>query len=145
MQRLLAISSRPRTLTTTSDSQASLTTVPQSACPRHQLKAVSSNVRGLRTNFADLYHNCAQRHNADIVVVTKTGLNSEVDPTYGRMLGFTHWARKDSQERAGGGVAVCFWEGMQAQQLDTDMPPLMEVMYFRVMLADRSGLLLCAL
>ncbi|MPD01207.1 hypothetical protein E2C01_096725 [Portunus trituberculatus] len=34
---------------------------------------------------------------------------------------------------------------MQAQLLDIDTPPLMEVMYFRVMLADRSALLLCAL
>ncbi|MPC43636.1 hypothetical protein E2C01_037288 [Portunus trituberculatus] len=44
-----------------------------------------------------------------------------------------------------GGVAVCFKEGMQVQQLDIDTPPLMEVMYFQVKLADRSALLLCAL
>lgn len=42
-------------------------------------------------------------------------------------------------------MAVCFKEGMQAQLLDIDTPPLMEMMYFRVTLADRSALLLCAL
>ncbi|MPC28247.1 hypothetical protein E2C01_021445 [Portunus trituberculatus] len=66
-------------------------------------------------------------------------------PTYGRMHGFTHWAGKDRQEEAGGGVVVCFKEGMQAQQLDIDTPPLMDVMQFRVMLAERSALLLYAL
>ncbi|MPC61059.1 hypothetical protein E2C01_055122 [Portunus trituberculatus] len=68
-----------------------------------------------------------------------------MEPTYGRIYGFIHWTRRDRQEQAGGGVAVCFKEGMQAQQLNIDIPPLMEVMYFRVMLADRSALLLCAL
>ncbi|MPC73195.1 hypothetical protein E2C01_067515 [Portunus trituberculatus] len=61
------------------------------------------------------------------------------------MQGFTHWVRRDRQERAEGGVAVCFKEGMQAQLLNVDTPLLMEVMYFRVMLADRSDLLLCDL
>ena len=42
-------------------------------------------------------------------------------------------------------MAVCFKEGMQAQQLYIDSPPLMEVMYFRVILADRSALLLYAI
>ncbi|MPC26720.1 hypothetical protein E2C01_019867 [Portunus trituberculatus] len=101
-------------------------TMVQPACSCHQLKVISSNVRGLRTNLADLYHNCVQRHNADIVVMTETWLNSEVEPMYGRMYGFTYWARRDCQEQAEGGVAVCFKEGMQAQQHDIDMSPLME-------------------
>lgn len=48
-------------------------------------------------------------------------------------------------ERAGGGTSEWFREGLQAQQLDVDTPPRMEVMFFRVVLADRSTLLLCAL
>ena len=36
-------------------------------------------------------------------------------------------------------------EGMQAKQLYIDSPPLMDVMYFRVLLADCSALLLCAM
>ena len=52
---------------------------------------------------------------------------------------------RDRHERAGGGVAVCFKEGVQAQHLDVDTPPQMEVMFFWVVLADRSAYLLCAM
>ncbi|KAK8392608.1 hypothetical protein O3P69_014788 [Scylla paramamosain] len=36
------------------------------------------------------------------------------------------------------------WEGVQAQQLGVDVPPQLEVMFFRVVLANHSALLLCA-
>ena len=117
---------------------------PGAECAR-QLKVLSANVRGLRTNIGDLTHNCVLRHSTDIVVVTETWLNSDVEPTFGKIRGYTHWARKDRQERAGGGVAVCFKEGVQAQLLEVDTPPHMEAMFFRVVLADRSALLLCAM
>ena len=42
-------------------------------------------------------------------------------------------------------MAVCFKEGVQVQHLDLDTPPQIEVMFFRVELADRSGLLLCTM
>ncbi len=42
-------------------------------------------------------------------------------------------------------MAVCFREGVQAQQLDVDRSPQLEVMFFRVVLADHSALLLCAM
>ena len=78
-------------------------------------------------------------------MVTETWLNSEVESTFDKIRGYTHWARRDRHERAGGGVAVCFKEGVQAQNLDVDTPPQMEVMFFRVVLKDRSVLLLCAM
>ncbi|KAK4288461.1 hypothetical protein Pmani_038511 [Petrolisthes manimaculis] len=118
---------------------------PGPGCARHQLKILSANVRGLRTNIGDLTHNCVLRHSIDIVVVTETWLNSEVEPTFGKICGYTHWTRKDRQERAGGGVAVCFKEGLQSQLLDVVTPPEMEAMFFRVVLADRSALLICAM
>ncbi len=96
---------------------------------RHQFKVISANVRGLRTNIGDLTHK----------------LNGEVEPSFGKIGGYTHWARRDRQDRAGGGVAVCFREGVQAQQLDVDTPPQLEVMFFRVVLANHSALLLCAM
>ncbi|XP_063876819.1 uncharacterized protein LOC135109359 [Scylla paramamosain] len=65
------------------------------------------------------------------VVVTETWLNGDVEPSFGKIGGYTHWARRDRQDRAGGGVAVCFREGVQAQQLDVDTPPQLEVMFFR--------------
>ena len=112
---------------------------------RQQLKVISANVRGLRTNIGDLTHNYVLRHKADIVVVTETWLNGEVEPSFGKIGGYTHWDRRDRHERAGGGVAVCFREGVQAQQLDVDTPAQLEVMFFRVVLADHSALLLCAM
>ena len=62
------------------------------------------------------------------VVATETCLKGEVKPTYVRMCGIIHGARSDCRERTGGGETVSFKEGMQAQQLDTDSSPLMEVM-----------------
>ncbi|KAK4323200.1 hypothetical protein Pmani_006079 [Petrolisthes manimaculis] len=85
------------------------------------------------------------RHSIDIVVVTETWLNSEVEPTFGKICGYTHWTRKDRLERTGGGVAVCFKEGLQSQLLDVVTPPEMEAMFFRVVLADRLALLICAM
>ena len=113
--------------------------------PSHLLNILSANVRGLRTNIGDLTHDCVLRHSADIVVLTETWLNSEVEPTFDKIRGYTHWARRDRYERAGGGVAACFKEGVQARHLDVDTPPQMEVMFFRVVLEDRSALLLCAM
>ncbi|XP_063884696.1 uncharacterized protein LOC135113371 [Scylla paramamosain] len=111
---------------------------------RHQFKVISANVRGLRTNIGDLTHNCVLRYGADAVVVTETWLNGEVEPSFGKIGGYTHWARRDRQDRAGGRVPVCFREGVQAQQLGVDVPPQLEVMFFRVVLANHSALLLCA-
>ncbi|KAG0722636.1 hypothetical protein GWK47_044120 [Chionoecetes opilio] len=95
--------------------------------PSHTLKIISASVRGLRTNIGDLTHNCVLRHSADVVVVTETWLNNEVEPTFGKIHGYTQWNRRDRLERAGGDVAVCFKEGVQAQHLDVVPPPHMEV------------------
>ena len=110
-------------------------------CAR-QLKVLSAKVRGLCTNIGDLTHNYVLRHSTDIVVVTEPWLNSGVESTFGKIRGCTPWARKDRQERAGGGVAVCFKEAVQTQLLEVNTPPHMESMFFRVVLADRSALLI---
>ena len=81
----------------------------------------------------------------DIVVVTESWLNREVEPTFGKIRGYTHWIRRDRQGRAGGGVAVCFREGVQAQTLQVDTPPTTEALFFRVVLSDSTALLLCAM
>ncbi|MPC44936.1 hypothetical protein E2C01_038618 [Portunus trituberculatus] len=66
------------------------------------LTVVMANVRGLRTNVGDLTHNFALRHGADVVAVTETWLTGEVEPTFGKVPGFSHWIRKDKENRAGG-------------------------------------------
>uniref|UniRef100_A0A0P4VX79 Uncharacterized protein n=1 Tax=Scylla olivacea TaxID=85551 RepID=A0A0P4VX79_SCYOL len=51
----------------------------------------------------------------------------------------------DRKNRAGGGVAACFKDGLQTQELEVAVPHLMEALFFRVVLADNSGLLLCVM
>ena len=102
-------------------------------------------MRGLRTNVGDLTHNFVLRHRADVVAVTETWLNEEVEPTFGKVPGYSHWVRKDRENRAGGGVAACFRDGLQTQELEVPLPQQMEALFFRVVLADNSGLLLCVM
>ena len=112
---------------------------------RRQLTVLSANVRGLRTNIGDLTHNFILRHQVDIVVVTETWLSSEVEPVFGKIPAYTHWFRRDRQGRQGGGVAVCFKEGVQAQRLEIETLPTTEAVFFKVVLADGTALLLCAM
>lgn len=112
---------------------------------RHQLVLLSANVRGLRTNIGDLTHSFVLRHRVDIAVVTETWLNSEVELSFGRIPGYTHWIRRDRQGRQGGGVAVCLKEGVQAQRLEVETPPTTEAVFLKVILADGTALLLCAM
>ena len=95
--------------------------------------------------MGDLSHNFVLRQSADIVAVTETWLNDEVEPTFGRIPGYSLWVRRDRENRAGGGVAACFKDGLQTQELQVPVPHLMEALFFRVVLADNSGLLLCVM
>ena len=51
--------------------------------------------------------------------------------------------KKDRNNRAGGGVTACFKDGLQIQELNVAVPQTMEALFFGVVLADNSGLLLC--
>ena len=113
--------------------------------PHRKLTVLSANVRGLRTNIGDLTHSFVLRHQVDIAVVTETWLNSEVEPSFGRIRGYSPWYRNDRQGRQGGGVALCLKEGVQAQRLEIELPPTIEAMFLRVALADGTALLLCVM
>ncbi|KAK4306660.1 hypothetical protein Pmani_021553 [Petrolisthes manimaculis] len=86
-----------------------------------------------------------KRAQRQCIVCAHSEIRDKVEPTFGKICGYTHWTRKDRLERAGDGVAVCFKEGLQSQLLDVVTPPEMEAMFFRVVLADRSALLICAM
>ena len=58
--------------------------------PEEQAQALSANVLGLRTNIGDLTNSVVLKHSADIAVATETWLNDEVEPTFGRIRGYTH-------------------------------------------------------
>ena len=53
-----------------------------------------------------------------------------MEPTFGKIPGCTKWVRKDREHRVGGVVAACLPQGMEA-------------LFFRVVLNDNTGLLLC--
>ena len=79
------------------------------------------------------------------MAVTETWLTKEVEPTFGKIPGYSNWVRRDRENRAGGGVAACFKDGLQTQELEVAVPHQMEALFFRVALTDNSGLLLCVL
>ncbi|MPC67993.1 hypothetical protein E2C01_062182 [Portunus trituberculatus] len=106
------------------------------------LTVLSANVRGLRTNLGDLTHNFVLRHQADIVANTETWLNGEVEAIFGNIPGYTKWVRKNREQRVGGKVAACFKHGLQSQLIDIMLPQGMEAIFFRVVLSDKTGLLL---
>ena len=110
-----------------------------------QLTVVSANVKGLRTNVGELSHNYVLRHKANIVAVSETWLNGEVEPTYGRISRYTHWVRKDRIGKIGSGVVACFKNDLQIQEVSPNLPHLMEALFFRIVLQDNSDLLLCVL
>ena len=66
-------------------------------------------------------------------------LNGEVEPTYDRIPGYTHWVRKDRIGRIGGDVAACFKNDLQTQEVSPNLPHLMEALFFRIVLQDNSG------
>ena len=42
-------------------------------------------------------------------------------------------------------MATCFEDGLQKQVLDVVLPHLTEALFFRVVMADNSGFLLCVM
>ena len=108
------------------------------------LKILSANIRGFKTNVGELTH-AVLRNGADIVVAVETFLSDTCVTTCDRIPGYSHWERRDRKNGQGGGVAVCYRECLQIQQLPVLTPQEMEAMFFRLLLADNSAVLLCAL
>ena len=75
---------------------------------RSKLTVLSANVRDLHNNIGDLTNNFILKYSADIAVATETWLDDEVEPTFGRIRGYTQWVSRDRAGLAGGGIAVCF-------------------------------------
>ena len=111
---------------------------------QNSLRILSANVRGFRTNVGELTH-AALGNKADIVVAVETFLNNDCVTTCDRIQGYCHWVRQDRIAGMGGGVALCHREGLQMQLLSVPSPEEMEVMFFRLLLADSTAVLLCIL
>ena len=121
----------------------SLPPISPNMAPR-SMRILSANIRGFRTNVGELT-NAVLRNRADIVVAVETFLNDTCVTTCDRIPGFSHWARRDRANRQGGGVAVCHREGLQLQQLSVAAPEELEIMFFRLLLHDKTAVLFCPL
>ena len=97
---------------------------------RRKLSILSANVCGLQTNVGELTHNFILKESVDFVVTFETFLTDDVEPTFGKIPGYSHWIRRDRQDMQGGGIAVCHRENMQVQTLPIQVPRIMEMMFF---------------
>lgn len=79
------------------------------------------------------------------MVTVETFLDDTCATTCDKIPGYSHWTRRDRHTGQGGGIAVCHRNGLQMDALTTDTPLEMEMMFLRIILEDRSALLLCAM
>ena len=110
----------------------------------NSLKILSANIRGFRTNVGELTH-AVLRNKADIVVAVETFLNDICVTSCDRIPGYSHWVRRDRTSVQGGDVTVWYQEDLQLQQLSVTAPEEMDAMFFRLLLTDKTAVLLCAL
>ena len=108
------------------------------------LRVLSCNLRGFRTNVGELTHTFVLKHHVDVVVTVETFLDDSCVTTCDRIPGYSHWARRDRHGGRGGGIAVCHRDGLQIETLPIDVPDVLEILFLRIILADRSAVLLCA-
>ncbi|MPC38783.1 hypothetical protein E2C01_032299 [Portunus trituberculatus] len=80
----------------------------------------------------------------DVVVAVETFLDKSCITVCEKIPGYSPWVRRDRQRRQEGGIAVCHRDEMQVDILPVDILAVMEIVFLRVILADESGLLLCA-
>ena len=109
----------------------------------NSIRILSANLRGFRTNIGELTHSFVRKHQLDIVVTVETFLDRNCVTTCDRIPGYSHWIRRDRHEGQGGGIAVCHKDSLQMQLLQIQMPDMLEMMFFRIILADRGAALLC--
>ena len=102
-------------------------------------------MRGFRTNVGELTHTFVLKHQIDIVVAVETFLDDTCATTSDRIPGYSHWLRRDRHTGQGGGIAVCHRNSLQVEEITVDTSPAIEMMFFRIILEDRSAMLLCAM
>ena len=112
---------------------------------RHRLDILSANIRGFLTNVGELTHSFVIKHNIDFIVAMETFLDETVVPAFAKIPGYSQWIRRDRQGMRGGGIAVCYKENMLVQSLPIQIPSWMEMLFFRIILANGEAILLVAM
>ena len=108
-----------------------------------KLTIISANVRGFRTNVGNFTNKFIIPKNPDIVVAVETFLNKSVPENFGSVKGYSKWYRRDRLANSFGGVAICFKNNIQVQQLTVNMPEHLELSFHRLCLNSSDSLLLC--
>ena len=111
-------------------------------CPGNEIRIISANLRGFRTNVGELTHSCILKNKADIVFIVETFLDDLVPTNYATISGYSTWFRKD-RDSQGGGIALCYRNGMQIRVLDIPIPAGLEIMFFKLIDAKGRGTLCC--
>ena len=106
------------------------------------INIVSANVRGFKTNVGELTYQFVLKEKADIVFVEETFLDNTVPSNFGKIPGYTAWIRRD-RVTLGGGVALCYREGLQVQLLDFPIPQELEIIIFKLIDRNGTGTLCC--
>ena len=102
------------------------------------LKIISVNIRGLRSNIGDLAHLCVT-DKPHVVVVVETFLDSSVSDSDEciSIPGYSIACRKD-RNADGGGIAVFCLEGVAIYHDDSYDPSHLEVMWFSIILKEQN-------
>lgn len=95
----------------------------------NEIKIISANLRGFRTNIGELTHQFILKNKVDVVFVEETFLDDTVPKNFATIPGYTCWYRKD-RNSSGGGIAMCHKKGIHIQILDIPSPDGLEIMFF---------------
>ena len=104
---------------------------------------LSANVRGFQTNLGDLTHSHILPNSPVIIATVETFLNSTVPDNFGQIGGYSKWHRRDRLHGTFGGIAVCFRNSLQVQQLEIDIADHLELMFFKIWTNTLDAILLC--
>lgn len=107
-----------------------------------ELRILSANVRGLRTNLGDLTHTPI-RSVAEVVICCENFLDDSKPPTRGQIQGYIHWYRRDRPGQ-GGGIALCHKLVLYIQCLNIDTPGDLEIMFHKLCISHEDNILLTA-
>ena len=118
-------------------------TMSAASTSKSDLKILSANIRGFRTNVGDLTHSFVLKYKPDIVATVETFLNESVPQNFGKIQGYSTWTRRDRVGRNFGGIAVCFRSGLQVQELNVETHDDLEIKFLKLCNPTSGPVLVC--